>query len=58
MEFGNKGKGVKVVAVEGATLIESNYMEMFDEMWVVTLDKKTAFQRVKKRNPNLTEKEI
>ena len=47
-----------MVAVEGATLIESNYMEMFDEMWVVTLDKKTAFQRVKKRNPNLTEKEI
>ena len=54
----NKQDVIKIVAVEGATLIESNYMSEFDEMWVVTLDKDKAFFRVKERNPNLSDHEI
>ena len=46
------------MAVEGAILIESNSYKFFDELWVLKLDKQTAFERVKKRNPNLSETEI
>jgi hypothetical protein len=30
-------------AVEGAVLVESGGWKLFDEFWVVTLDKKIAF---------------
>ena len=46
------------MAVEGAVLIEANAAQFFDELWVLTLDRKTAFDRVTKRNPNLTANEI
>jgi dephospho-CoA kinase len=42
---------IDVVAVEGAVLIEANTHTMFDELWVTTLDKEAAVQRVMKRNP-------
>ena len=35
------------IAVEGAILVESDGWKLFDEFWVVTLDKKIAFLRVK-----------
>ena len=47
-----------VCAVEGATLIESKTYLLFDEIWVVTLDKETAFERVVIRNPDLDENDI
>jgi dephospho-CoA kinase len=46
------------VAVEGAVLIEANAAQFFDELWVLTLDRKIAFDRVTKRNPNLSAEEI
>ena len=47
-----------MIAVEGAILIESKYMNFFDEMWVVTLDREVALQRIQQRNPNLSVPEI
>jgi hypothetical protein len=32
-------------------LIEAKTIKMFDELWVTTLDKEEAVQRVNKRNP-------
>lgn len=49
---------IDLIAVEGAVLIESNAHKFFDELWVTTLDKKTAFDRINKRNPNLSSDEI
>ena len=46
---------VDIVAVEGAVLIEARTFQMFDELWVTTLDKEDAVKRVVKRNPNLSE---
>lgn len=51
-------KKYDIVAVEGAILVESNTYKFFDELWVLKLDKPTAFSRVKKRNPNLSDVEI
>ena len=51
-------KGYKMIAVEGAVLIESNNMGFFDELWVVTLDREVALERIQKRNPNLSDTEI
>lgn len=31
---------------------------MFDELWVTTLEKKDAVERVMKRNPNLSERNV
>lgn len=39
-------------------MIEANYMDILDELWVLKLSKEEAFERVKKRNPNLTSDEI
>lgn len=44
-----------MIAVEGAVLIEARTYPMFDELWVTTLDKEDAVQRVLKRNQNLTQ---
>ena len=44
-----------IIAVEGAVLIEARTYPMFDEMWVTTLEKEQAVQRVLKRNPELSE---
>lgn len=46
-----------ILAVEGAVLIEANTHPMFDEIWVTTLDKELAVQRVVQRNPQLGEKQ-
>ena len=46
-----------MIAVEGAVLIEARTYPMFEELWVTTLDKEEAVQRVLKRNPNLDEKQ-
>ena len=51
-------KGFAVIAVEGATLIEANAATYFDDLWVVTLPKEQAFQRVRNRNPNLSDSDI
>ena len=51
-------KGFPIIAVEGATLIEANAATYFDDIWVVTLPKEVAFQRVRDRNPTLSEIEI
>ena len=48
----------KIIAVEGAVLIEAGRQDMFDQMWVVTLNKDVAFERVKVRNPEMTEEDI
>ena len=47
-------KDVGVVAVEGAVIIEANTVPFFDELWVLTLDKKTAFDRITLRDPHLS----
>lgn len=44
-----------IITVEGAVLIEARTYPMFDEMWVTTLEKEQAVQRVLKRNPELSE---
>ncbi|TNV81435.1 hypothetical protein FGO68_gene10434 [Halteria grandinella] len=49
--------GYDIIAVEGAVLIEAKTYPMFDELWVATLDKQDAIQRILKRNPNLSETE-
>eukprot|EP00347_Sterkiella_histriomuscorum_P005384 403356820 len=54
MEY-RHGDKYDVIAVEGAILIEMNTHVLMDEVWVTTLDKEDAVQRVMKRNPNLTE---
>lgn len=51
----NKAKDIDVIAVEGAVLIEARTYPMFDELWVTTLAKDLALERVLTRNPNLTE---
>jgi len=51
-------KGYDLIAVEGAVLIESKAASFFDELWVVTLDREVAFQRIQQRNPNLSDTEI
>ena len=43
-----------MIAVEGAILIEANTYPFFDEMWVVTLPKEIALQRVIERDAHLT----
>ncbi len=48
----------KICAVEGAILIESGTYKVFDEMWCVTLPKELAIERVKTRNPLMTEEDI
>ena len=47
-----------IIAVEGAVLIEAMTYKMFDELWVTTLDKEEAVERVMRRNPNLGEKQV
>ena len=51
-------KKFKVCAIEGAILVEGKGYKLLDELWVVTLDKDTAFKRVKERNPELSEADI
>ena len=51
-------KDFELIAVEGAVLIESDAAHFFDELWVVTIDREVAFQRIQKRNPNLSDEEI
>ena len=46
------------MAVEGAILIEAKTYRFFDELWVVTLPKEVALERVKERNPELPERDI
>ena len=46
------------MAIEGAILIEARTYQFFDELWVVTLPKEVAFQRVRERNPNLPEEDV
>lgn len=40
-------KGVKVVAVEGAVLLEAGWKEYFDEVWAVVASEADVVQRVK-----------
>jgi len=47
-----------IIAVEGAVLIEQRTFLMLDELWVTTLSKRDALDRVLKRNPNLTEDHV
>ncbi len=47
-----------IIAVEGAVIIEAKTYPLFDELWVTTLEKEEAVQRVLKRNPNLDEKQV
>jgi dephospho-CoA kinase len=42
--------GTDVVVVEAAVLIEANWVDLFDEVWVVTSDKETVIERLKDRN--------
>ena len=42
--------GTDVVVVEAAVLIEANWVDLFDEVWVVTSDKETVIERLKYRN--------
>ena len=42
--------GTDVVVVEAAVLIEANWQDLFDEVWVVTADKETVIERLKARN--------
>ena len=42
--------GTDVVVVEAAVLIEANWVDLFDEVWVVTSDKETVIERLKARN--------
>ena len=47
-----------MVAVEGAILIEAKSYLFFDELWVVTLPKEQAIERIRVRNPDLPEQQI
>ena len=42
--------GTDVVVVEAAVLIEANWVDLFDEVWVVTSGKETVIERLKARN--------
>jgi dephospho-CoA kinase len=46
-------KGTQVVVIEAAVLIEANWMDTSDEIWVVTTEPHNAIERVMARN-NLT----
>ena len=48
----------EIVAVEGAVLIETGTYKEFDEVWVITIPKDEAFQRVKVRNPEMPDQDI
>ena len=50
-----QAKSHDIIAVEGAILIEANTYPFFDELWVVTLPKEIALQRVMERDAHLTE---
>ena len=42
--------GTDVVVVEAEVLIEANWVDLFDEVWVVTSGKETVIERLKARN--------
>eukprot|EP01022_Parablepharisma_sp_SALTPOND_P015279 TRINITY_DN2145_c0_g2_i1.p3 TRINITY_DN2145_c0_g2~~TRINITY_DN2145_c0_g2_i1.p3 ORF type:complete len:260 (+),score=19.98 TRINITY_DN2145_c0_g2_i1:71-781(+) len=42
-----------VVFIEGAVIIEAGWNKYFDEMWVTTLPKEKALERLLKRNKNI-----
>ena len=46
--------GYDIIAVEGAILIEANTYPFFDELWVVTLPKEIALERIMERDAHLT----
>jgi dephospho-CoA kinase len=43
-----------MIAVEGAVLIEANTYPFFNELWVTTLPKEEAINRIVVRNPNIS----
>lgn len=47
-------QGVKVAVLEAAVLIEANWVEIVDELWVATADEDVCVRRVQARN-NLPE---
>ena len=50
-------KGSKVVVVEAAILIEANWIDLVDEVWVATSDPNAVVRRIQERN-NLAEDQI
>ena len=42
--------GVSLVVVEAAVLIEANWQDLFDEIWVVTSDQEIVISRLAERN--------
>ena len=42
--------GVPLVVVEAAVLIEANWQDLFDEIWVVTSDQEIVISRLAERN--------
>ena len=52
--FVEASKKYDMIAVEGAVLIEANTYPFFDELWVVTLPKDQAIDRVIERDAHLT----
>ena len=45
-----ENSGEKVAVVEAAILIEANWQDLFDELWVVDADKEEVIQRLIDRN--------
>ena len=52
-----RGKGSTAVVVEAAILIEANWVDLVDEVWVATSDPDAVVQRIQQRN-NLPEEQI
>ena len=44
-----------ILAVEGAVIIEGGTVNTYDEVWVTLLKKEAAAERIRQRNPHLTE---
>lgn len=45
-----RGQGVPVVVLEAAVLIEANWLDIVDEVWLVIVEPATARQRIIERN--------
>mmetsp|Transcript_15819 Transcript_15819/g.21305 ORF Transcript_15819/g.21305 Transcript_15819/m.21305 type:complete len:157 (-) Transcript_15819:191-661(-) len=57
--FGAKGatETATCIVVEAALLIEAGWADLVDEIWLVTTDDASAFERLMVRNPDLSEEE-
>ena len=58
LDYQKSPQKIQILAVEGATLIESQSYKFFDEVWVLTVDRPTAISRIQKRDPHLSLDEI